>query len=350
MNVLIISSISNDALDQIRSVDLRLRVIDARGCYDQEIRETWPKMTINRYLDDSSKFKTPTLQERDRLLSKAEIILGGFPYPLDIRKRSPRLQWFHQTPAGASNLIRGDLWGSNVIVTTSRGLGNVRAIAEYVLAGFFHFTRGLHMAYRDRQRHLFDHRKYNCISLEGKTVCVVGAGGIGTEVAKLCVGVGMRAVGTKRSIQSSTKQQKLFSRLESPEKLCDLLSESDCVTICCQWTPDTDKLFNSDIFTAVKPGAILVNVARGEVIDEKALIHALSQGRLRGVALDVYVGEFDHEPDPLLWDDERVVITPHVSNQTENSQHRGVELFCENLRSYIEGSPLKNVVDWERGY
>jgi len=350
MNVLIISSISDKALDQIRSVDSRLHVVDARGCFDQEIRETWPEMTINRYLSMDSKDPTLTLQERDRLLSKAEVILGGFPYPLDIRRRSPRLQWFHQTPAGASNLKRGDLWESDIIVTTSRGLGNIRAIAEYVLAGFFHFTRGLHMAYRDRQRHLFDHRKYRCISLEGKTVCIVGAGGIGTEVAKMCVSIGMRAVGIKRNKNSDAQQQQLFSRLESPGELCDLLSESDCVAICCHWTPDTNKLFDNKLFAAMKPGAILVNVARGEIIDEKALLHALSQNRLRGVALDVYEGEFDHEPDLSLWDDERVVITPHISNQTEKSQHRGVELFCENLRYFIEGRPLQNIVDWERGY
>jgi phosphoglycerate dehydrogenase-like enzyme len=100
----------------------------------------------------------------------------------------------------------------------------------------------------------------------------------------------------------------------------------------------------------MKPGTILVNVARGEIIDEQALIEALAIGKLRGVALDVYVGEFEHEPDLRLWNDERVLITPHVSSQTDRSQHRGVELFCDNLRAYINGRPLTNVVDWKRGY
>ena len=100
----------------------------------------------------------------------------------------------------------------------------------------------------------------------------------------------------------------------------------------------------------MKPGTILVNVARGEIIDEEALIEALGQGKLLGVALDVYAGEFEHEPDIRLWDDERVVITPHVSIMADKSQHRGMELFLENLRAYLDGRPLVNVVDWERGY
>jgi len=111
-----------------------------------------------------------------------------------------------------------------------------------------------------------------------------------------------------------------------------------------------DVLINREAFTAMKPETVLVNVARGEIIDEEALIEALEAGKLRGVALDVYIGEFEHEPDPRLWDHERVLITPHISSGTEASQHRGVELFCDNLRAYLDRRLLKNVIDWERGY
>ena len=134
------------------------------------------------------------------MLSSAEVILGGWPFPLDLRARSTRLRWFHQLPAGASNLLRGDLWGSDVIVTTSRGYGNIRPMAEYVLASFLHFARGFHRAYHDRQQHSFDHRKYRPVLLQGKTVCVVGAGGIGRAVGQLCSSVGMRVNGTRRQL------------------------------------------------------------------------------------------------------------------------------------------------------
>ena len=151
-------------------------------------------------------------------------------------------------------------------------------------------------------------------------------------------------------MSSGTAQLPEFSRLEDPSHLYELLGESDFVAVCCQWTPETTKLINRQALTAMRPGTVLVNVARGEIVDEGALIEALAIGKLRGVALDIYVGEFEREPDPRLWGDERVLITPHVSNETDRPQHRGIELFCKNLRAYIDGCPLTNVVDWKRGY
>jgi phosphoglycerate dehydrogenase-like enzyme len=349
VEVLVIQPIDDEALERIAAVDPRLKIVDARGWFDDEIRDTWPRWTVQRYLGHRQPSES-TRQERDHLLSTAEIILGGWPFPLDLRARAPRLQWFHQRPAGASNLLRGDLWGSDVIVTTSRGYGNTLPMAEFVLAGFFHFARGLHMAYRDQRRHRFDHRTYRPVLLQGKTVCVVGAGGIGQDVGRLCAGTGMRVIGTRRHKPSETARPPGFTCLEGSDRLHDLLGESDFVAICCQWTPETTKLIGREAFAAMKPGTVLANVARGEIIDEEALVEALAAGILRGVALDVYVGEFEHEPDHSLWDDERVLIAPHVSGGTDAPQHRVVELFCENLRAYLDGRPLINVIDWERGY
>jgi phosphoglycerate dehydrogenase-like enzyme len=178
----------------------------------------------------------------------------------------------------------------------------------------------------------------------------VGAGGIGQEVGRLCANAGMRVIGTRRRVTPDTVLPAGFSRLESPERLYALLEESDGVVVCCQWTPETTKLIGPEAFAAMKRGAILVNVARGEIIDEEALIAALAAGKLRGVALDVYVGEFEHEPDHRLWDDERVLITPHISGGSDMRQHRGINLFCDNLRAYLDGRPLTNVVDWADGY
>jgi phosphoglycerate dehydrogenase-like enzyme len=347
--VLVIVPVSDDALNRIAAVDRCLHVVDARGWFDVELRETWPPWTVQRYIGERAG-PIRSRQERDQLLANTEIILGGFPFPLDLRARASRLRWFHQLPAGASNLLRGDLWGSDVIVTTSRSYGETRPMAEYVLASLLHFARGLPHASRDRQRHRFDHRTYRPMLLQGKTVCVVGAGGIGQEVGRLCAGTGMRVIGTRRRVASDTAPPDGFSRLESPERLHALLEESDAVAVCCQWTPETTKLIGREAFAAMKPGVILVNVARGEIIDEEALIAALAAGKLRGAALDVYVGEFEHEPDRRLWDDERVLITPHVSGGSDVRQHRGINLFCDNLRAYLDGWTLTNVVDWADGY
>ena len=109
------------------------------------------------------------------------------------------MKWFHQRPAGASNLLLGDLWGSGVIVTTSRGLGNTLAMAEYAVAGILYFAKGLYRAAVDRSAAAFDHRAYRPLLMEGKTACVVGAGGIGLDVGRLCAALGMRVVGTRRN-------------------------------------------------------------------------------------------------------------------------------------------------------
>ena len=129
-----------------------------------------------------------------------------------------------------------------------------------------------------------------------------------------------------------------------------VLRESEFVAICCPWTKETTHLIDQAAFNAMKRQSVLVNISRGEIIDEDALVKALSEGKLRGVALDVYDGEFDRAPDRRLWDADRVMLTPHVSAVTDLSEHQGMSLFCENLRRYMEGQPLENRIDWGRGY
>ena len=141
-----------------------------------------------------------------------------------------------------------------------------------------------------------------------------------------------------------------FSRIGGAGDLDAMLPDSDFVVICCHWTPETTHLFNRERFALMKPGAVLVNVARGEIVDDAALIEALEAGRLRGVVLDVYEGEFERPPPERLWRDERVLITPHISGASDNELHRAIDLFCDNLRAYLDGRPLQNVIDWERGY
>ena len=145
INILNIHRLGGADRAQIEAVDAAVALTDAGGWFDGEIRQTWPAYTAARYLPTGTT-GSGTREERDRLLACAEIILGGFPFPLDLRARAPRLKWFHQRPAGASNLLRGDLWGSGVMVTTSRGVGSTLAMAEYAVAGILHFAKGLHRA------------------------------------------------------------------------------------------------------------------------------------------------------------------------------------------------------------
>jgi phosphoglycerate dehydrogenase-like enzyme len=349
IQVLILPQVPDQVLRQIEDVNGRINVIDARGWFDVEIRATWPQWTVERYIGDRRSPRT-TLEQRDNALASADVVLTGWPPLKDLRARAPRLKWVHELPAGASNFIGTDLWGSDIQVTTSRGLTNRRPMAEYVLASFLHFARGLHLSYLEKQRGRFDHKSYDPVTVRNKTVCIVGAGGIGQEVGKLCAAAGMRVIGARRHVSGDHPHPSGFARIEPSSHLHDLLGESDFVAVCCPWTKETHHIINTAAFTAMKPGTVLVNIARGEIIDEIALLQALAEGRLRGVALDVYDGEFERPPDARLWENPRVVITPHVSALTDVSQHGGVKLFCENLARYLEGRNLKNVIDWERGY
>ncbi|MBV8890150.1 MAG: D-2-hydroxyacid dehydrogenase [Alphaproteobacteria bacterium] len=349
VNVLTIQRIAAADRARIAAIDPAIQLTDAGGWFDGEIRDTWPAYTGSRYLPPGAA-GSGTREDRDRLLAEAEIILGGFPFPLDLRARAPRLKWFHQRPAGASNLLRGDLWGSDVIVTTARGAGSTLAIAEYAVAGILYFAKGFNRAAAQRADAGFNHRAYRPLLLDGKTACVVGVGGIGREVGRLCAALGMRVVGTRRSPEPGANLPTGFAEIGGAGDLDRFLPDSDFVVICCQWTPQTTHLFNRDRFAAMKPGSVLVNVARGEIVDEAALADALARDHLRGAALDVYVGEFEHPPPARLWSDPRVLMTPHVSGGSDVDRHGGVDVFCENLRAYLDGRPLRNVVDWERGY
>jgi glyoxylate/hydroxypyruvate reductase len=348
VKIVALQRLSGADRDRIAAIDPAVELIDAAGWFDGEIRETWPAHAVARYLPRNAT-GSGTREDRDRLLAEAEIIFGNFPFPLDLRSRSPRLKWFHQRPAGASNLLIGDLWGSDVVVTTSRGTANPLPIAEYAIAGILYLAKGFHRSAGEREASAFDHRGYLPLLIEGKTALVVGAGGIGGEVGRLCGALGMRVVGTRRHPRSGALPPG-FSEIGGAAELDRYLPESDFVIICCQWTPETTKLFNKERFAAMKPGSVLVNVARGEIVDEEALADALESNHLRGAALDVYVGEFEGPPMARLWSDPRVLITPHISSVTDADRHGGVDVFCDNLRAYLDGRELRSVIDWDRGY
>lgn len=349
INILSTQRISAGDIAKIEAADPALRFVDAGGWFDGEIRATWSDFAAARYLPPGAT-GSGTREERDRLLAEAEVVLGGWPFPLDLRSRAPRLKWVHQRQAGASNLFTSDLWGSDVVVTTSRGASNPLPIAEYAVAAMLHFAMGFNRAALDRAAGMFDHRAYRPLLVQGKTACVVGAGGIGLEVGRLCAALGMRVVGTRREVPPGATLPPGFSALGGSGDLDRFLPDSDFVAICCQWTPETTRLFNRDRFAAMKPGSILVNVARGEIIDEDALYEALQQDRLRGVALDVFIGEFERPPPTRLWSDPRVMITPHISGGSDANLHGGIDIFCDNLRAYRDGRPLRNVIEWDRGY
>jgi phosphoglycerate dehydrogenase-like enzyme len=351
LSVLVLGAVGDHAIEKIAAVDPAICVVDARGKFEIEYAQTWPAETVRRYVPEALlRQNTSTRAERDALLADAEVICIRFPFPLDLRARAPRLKWLHQTPAGASNLRVGDIWGSAVTVTTSRGCNNALPIAEYVLAVMFLLAKSLPQAFRDQARREFQRRNYRPFLLQGKTLGIVGLGGIGSAVAHLAKAFGMRVLATRRSVTVAQRDTQGVDELLPPSALPSVLEQSDFVVMSAQWTPETNKLIGEPELRRMKPSAYLINVARGELIDQSALVMGLRNGWIAGAALDVYEGEFSGPPPEELWQLPNVLITPHISAGTDVQHAYGIELFCENLRRYLRGEPLLNVLDWERGY
>ena len=291
-------------------------------------------------------------EQRDELLAQADVLLVGYPVPKVLAARSPQVKWAHHTQAGVSNLLSSDLWDSRVMLTSGRGNVAATGIAEYVIAAAFHFARGLHEATLQKRDGEFDRGRYQMFTLAGSTMGVIGLGGIGREVARLARAVGMRVVATRRSVSSAGEKVEGVDLVLPRDQLAELAQQSEVVAVCAQLTPETRGIVDARVFAAMKPSAILVNVARGELVDEQALVRALQQEQLRGAVLDVYEGELDGRPPrPELIELPQVLLTPHVSGSGDTSVgERTKELFTENLRRFLDGRELLNVVDRERGY
>jgi phosphoglycerate dehydrogenase-like enzyme len=293
----------------------------------------------------------PSKTQRDHILAEAEVLLIGYPVPPRLVDRAPSLRWAHHTQAGVSNLLGSDLWTSSVPLTSSRGAVSITAIAEYAMAGIFHFARGLHTGVRLDPAGALSRDHYHLSTVAGATVGVVGVGGIGQEVARLARAVGMRVVGTRRSVVAPETDRDGVIVLPSSQQL-ELAAQSDFVVVCSQLTAETKGMIDGRFFAAMKPGAILINIARGEEIDESALIAAVTSGHLGGALLDVYEGELAGVPPrPELLELPEIILTPHISGSGDRASAEPVKrLFADNLRRFLGGEPLRNLVDRARGY
>ena len=227
----------------------------------------------------------------ERLLQDADVVLVGYPVPAGIAARAPHLRWAQQTQAGVSNLHGTDLWESGAILTSSRGSVSATGIAEFVIAGVYYFARGLQEAARQKAASEFGRRGYDLRPVTGATIGVVGLGGIGREVARLAKAAGMKVLATRRSVTEPQPDTDGADLLLPASDLVKLAAESDFIAVCAQLTAQNERLLDAGVFAAMKPDAVLINVARGELIDEDAMVAALTEGGIRGAVLDVYEGE-----------------------------------------------------------
>jgi D-2-hydroxyacid dehydrogenase (NADP+) len=261
-----------------------------------------------------------------------------------------RLRWVQAPAAGVGHILSAELTASPIVLTSARGI-RARAIAEHVMLMALALARQLPLVLQRQKEHVWALDEIEAAAsirtLRGRQMGIVGLGSIGSEVAGMAAAFGMRVVATRRRPNEPLPQG--IGAVMPPERLPELLASSDVVVLSAALTPDTRLLINRDSLAHVKRGALLINIGRGRLIDDDAVIEALRTGALGGAALDVFTRE-PLDPASPYWDLPNVIVTPHLSGAMEDYWTPLVTLFAENLRRFEQGEPLINVVDKSAGY
>jgi phosphoglycerate dehydrogenase-like enzyme len=299
----------------------------------------------------------------EHLWQEVEVLYTSFATPLPLPELAPRLRWVQLYSAGPDPILDHPLFQTSVIFTTSSGM-HAANMAEYVfmmMLAWFHQLPRL-LEWQQQARWPSNSERISLFvgeELRGKTLGIVGYGSIGREIARLAAAFGMRVLAMQRGADHRDHGF-LFPGLGDPEGVLPdryytsdefhaLLSESDVVVIAIPLTPKTRGMFDAAAFQAMKPTAFLVNIARGDICNESALVRALEEKRIAGAALDV----FHQEPLPpghSLWHLPNLFISPHSAGLTPHYDERAASVFAENLQRYLSGEPLYNIVEKTEGY
>lgn len=293
--------------------------------------------------------RSPEQQREWRALMKQAEILFDFDHAdlPGMIKHAKHVRWIQASSAGIGQFVkRHGLHTLPAIITTAAGV-HTRPLTEFVFWGILTFIKNYPRAKAQQERRHWE--RFHNDDLEGKTLAIVGLGSIGREIARTARHFGMCVTATKRDISNTSSDKLGIDKLYTKDQLHAMLAEVDVVVLILPHTPETQGVFDAKAFDAMKPGAIFINIGRGAVVDEQALMGALSSGKLQGAVLDVVA----QEPLPTehpLWRFDNVFIFPHSASTSKNENRRMVDLFLENLERYQLGQPLKNVFDLKRFY
>ncbi len=282
------------------------------------------------------------MEEAVALAAEAEVVLAG-RWSDELWQSAPNLRWVQSGGAGVERFLTPDFVASPIILTNAAGVYAI-PIADHVLALMLAFSRGLPRHFRNQADHKWEWDGGD--ELNGKCLGIVGMGGIGRELAKRAKAFGMRVIATRRRPDQPSP---FADQVRGADAVPWLLAESDYVVLCAALTPETRHMIAEAELAAMKPTAHLINVGRGGLVDEPALIRALEAGRIAGAGLDV-TAEEPLPADSPLWSMPNVIITPHSSGSSPRSHERLMDLFCKNLGRYLAGRELLNVVDKQAGY
>jgi phosphoglycerate dehydrogenase-like enzyme len=266
----------------------------------------------------------------------ADTLAGAWP-------SADALRWIHWSGAGVDAVLFDELVRSEVVLTNSRGVFD-RAIAEYVLLLVLSFAKRMPQTTRFQSESRWNYRLTERV--DARDVLVVGTGSIGSEIARLLTAIGMRVSGVGRRRRDD---HPVFGTVHAAHELDDRLPAADFVVAATPLTSATRRMFSTDQFALMKRTARFINVGRGAVVDEAALVRALRAGEIAGAALDVFESE-PLRPSSPLWTMDDVIVSPHMSGDFLEHPNAVVEIFLDNFRRYRMGEPLRNVVDKELGY
>ncbi len=300
---------------------------------------------IQALVPDMRLLVTTNAQEIEAALGEIEIAVKQFPQAL--MPQAPHLRWFQQWGAGADWLLHHPaVAASDLVITTGSGVHAI-PISEHILAYLFAFARALPKAIRSQTQYVWQQPEWgHLFELAGKTMVLIGVGAIGERTALMAHALGIRVLGVRHNADVNTPG---VEAMFAPAALLDLLPQADFVVITVPLTEATRGLIGAAELQAMKASAYLVNIGRGAVIDEVALVRALQAGKLAGAGLDVFASE-PLPPDSPLWAMENVIITGHYAGATPIYEQRAMTIFLDNLRRYRAGEPLRNVVDKASGY
>ncbi|WP_409291410.1 D-2-hydroxyacid dehydrogenase [Peribacillus sp. SCS-37] len=278
-------------------------------------------------------------------VADAEVIAGWRKEMGPLLEKGMRLKWVQSWSAGVNSFPLSLFEKNGVILTSAAGV-HAYPISETIFALMLGLTRNIHAYVRNQQVKTWHHSNLR-LELHGKTAGILGIGAIGRETAKIAKAFGMKVLG----LRYSGKPDEHVDVMYTPEQLHTLLPQCDYLIITLPLTKETEGMIGAEELRLMKPSAFLINIGRGQIIDEPELIRALTHGGIAGAGLDVFENEPLTASSPL-WDMENVIVTPHTAGATEYYDERLIdEIFIPNLREYVKGSePPINAVSYQKGY
>ena len=340
--VLITSWLEPEHVERIRQVDPRLEVL-----HEPEL------LAQPRYIADHSApvTRTPDQEARWRaLLARAEILFDfDKSRGPELPALAPNVRWIQATSAGIGEYVRKMGYAESMprtVFTTASGV-HARPLSEFCIMVMLAFHKKLLTSLRDQRERRWE--RFAAGELDGQTLVIVGVGRIGKEIARLAKEFGMRVVGVKRTVAGVQPGSLHLDELYGPDELHHALAQAQNLVLIAPHTSETEKMIGARELALLPRGAVFINIGRGALVDEPALIETLRSGHLSGAGLDVFAQEPPAQDNPL-WGMDNVIMCSHSASTAYRENERITDLFCRNLRRYLDGEPLLNRFDHALGF